>query len=86
MFIPYQCSFIFGEDQKSTRGRRILPLVHVKQPSEYHLQGGSESIGYNDMSQDLTGEGVFKAWFPQGVAMTETQVCIERLPRLRFSS
>jgi hypothetical protein len=43
--------------------------------SEYHLHDEADSIGYNDISRDFTGEGAFKAWFPQGVTMTETQVC-----------
>jgi hypothetical protein len=43
--------------------------------SEHHLHDEADSIGYNDISQDFTGEGALKAWFPQDVTMSESQVC-----------
>ncbi|KAF8495005.1 hypothetical protein JB92DRAFT_3126695 [Gautieria morchelliformis] len=40
---------------------------------EYHAHDRSQTLGCNDSSQDLGSNGVFKAWLPQGVGMSETE-------------
>ncbi|KAF8494023.1 hypothetical protein JB92DRAFT_2835036 [Gautieria morchelliformis] len=60
-------------------GAASSPLLHVyPRPMqfhirEYHAHDPSQLLGHNDSSQDFRSEGVFKAWLPQGVAMTETE-------------
>ncbi|KAF8520995.1 hypothetical protein JB92DRAFT_2828040 [Gautieria morchelliformis] len=55
------------------------PLLHAYprpmqfQLREYHAHDPSQLLGYNDSSQDFRSEGVFKAWLPQGVVMSETE-------------
>ncbi|KAF8491394.1 hypothetical protein JB92DRAFT_3100517 [Gautieria morchelliformis] len=54
-----------------------LVVVHPRpmqfQLREYHAHDDSQTIGYKDLSQDFTGEGVFAAWWPMGVVRSETE-------------
>ncbi|KAF8513297.1 hypothetical protein JB92DRAFT_3116511 [Gautieria morchelliformis] len=49
----------------------LLPILHFF--IEYHAHDPSQLLGYNDTSQDFRSEGMFKAWLPQGVVITETE-------------
>ena len=42
--------------------------------NEYHQHHPAQVIGYNDISQDHKGGGVFNAGLPQGLTFTQDKV------------
>ncbi|KAF8495009.1 hypothetical protein JB92DRAFT_3230351 [Gautieria morchelliformis] len=62
-----------SEDDPMPPEPDVYPTLMQFLLREYHAHDHSQTLGFNDSSQDLGSNGVFKAWLPQGVGMSETE-------------